>query len=127
MEEGVSLRSTYGDLRAVRVRSSGDAVRTFVYPRSAGDPPGEDVRKSFAVTADGFRSVLGSVAGTMYAGRSAAGGVGREVEGVSLDACGFVAQIRGGRVVAIEADRDVAGRVQGRRVRLRAHTPLEIR
>jgi hypothetical protein len=129
IEDGPALRSTYGDLRAVRVRSDGDAVRTFVYPRSAGDPTAEEVRKTLVITPDGFRSAVGRVAGTLYMGRQSAGGVGKGADlDVSFDeACGFLLQVRSGRVTAVETDRAVTGRVQGRAVRLQAHAPQTIR
>ena len=126
-----SLRSTYGDLRPIRVTSSGTANRTFIYPRSSTDPAAERVRDGFQITAGGFSSVLGRIDGNLYVGRTSAGGVG---SGVDLDgdgqmdvkfnsACGFVLQLRGGRVAAIEADRPVTVRIGRRTYRLSAHVP----
>src|SRR5207245_8184889 len=47
--EAPLLRSTYGDLRPVRVSISSAASTTFVYPRSAGEPEREAVRRSFVI------------------------------------------------------------------------------
>lgn len=129
IEEGPALRGSYGDLRAAHVRSSGDAVRTFVYPRSAGDPTAAETRASLTMTADGFRSAVGRVEGTLYAGRQSAGGVGNAAEwGVEFsEPCGFLLQLRAGRVVAIETDRAVTARVRGQRLTLRPHEAATLR
>jgi hypothetical protein len=126
-----ALRSTYGDLRGVRVVTTEPANRTFVYPAGAGDPAPDAVRGSFQTTPDGFRSVLGRVAGTLYAGRTSAGGFGTEID---LDGdgkpevrfsreCGFLLQLDRGKVTAIETDRAVTADVRGRRLALEAHSP----
>ena len=48
------LRSTYGDLRPVRV-TVGEAVnRSFLYPANAGQPSAETVRQSFRRDGSGF-------------------------------------------------------------------------
>jgi hypothetical protein len=131
MREETALRSTYGDLRPVRVIVPDAENRTFVYPRSAGDPAGEAVRTSFSTGQNGFQSVLGRVEGDVYIGRTSAGGIGR---GIDLDAdgkrdvefdrsCGFLLQIRNGKVTAAETDSAVSGTIQGRRVTFQAHTP----
>jgi hypothetical protein len=126
------FRSTYGDLRPVRMTVADKISRTFVYPRSAGDPAAEEVRKSVKVTGDGFTSTLARVRGDLYAGRTSAGGVGTELD-VDGDGradvrfnerCGFLLQLRAGRVTAVEADRDVSGEIQGRKVQLRAYSPV---
>ena len=39
--------------------------------------------------------------------------------------CGFMLQLRNGRVIAVEGvDRDVSGRVQGKKVILKAYVPV---
>jgi hypothetical protein len=125
------VRSTFGDLRPLRVVTAEAVNRTFVYPAGAGDPAPDLVRGSFEVTPDGFRSVLGRVSGNLYAGRTSAGGAGTEID---LDGdgkadvrfsreCGFLLQLDRGRVIAIETDRAVTGDVQGRRISLGAHSP----
>ncbi len=126
------LRSTFGDLRPLRVTSNGDANRTFVYPSGAGDPTAESVRRSFEVTENGFHSVLGRVSGTLYAGRTSAGGFGSEIDldgDGTMDVqftkpCGFMMQIRNGTVIAIEADRSVTAQIKGRSLALKAHSPV---
>jgi hypothetical protein len=126
------VRSTYGDLRPLRVVTAGAANRTFVYPASAGDPSRDAVRGSFQATPDGFRSLLGRVSGKLYTGRTSAGGVGTEID---LDSdgkpdvifsqeCGFLLQLDRGKVVAIETDRAVIATILGRRVMLDAHSPV---
>ena len=73
--------------------------------------------------------------GNGYIGRTVAGGIG---SGVDLDGdgkpdvtfssnCRFLMQLKDGRVVAIEADRRVRARVQGRAVDLWAYMPVEMR
>jgi hypothetical protein len=121
------MRSTYGDLRPVRVSAS----TTFVYPRTAADPSAEEVRKSFAVHGRDFSSVLGKVSGTIYIGKTAAGGVGRAVDldgdgkpdAVFSEESGFVLQLRNGRVIAAEADRDVSATIQGKKMTLKRYSP----
>ena len=60
--DGPPVRSGYGDLQSVRYVATGPH-RTFVYPRSAGQPEGAAVRDSFATTANGWKTVLGRVEG----------------------------------------------------------------
>ncbi|MDQ3653160.1 MAG: hypothetical protein M3458_23340, partial [Acidobacteriota bacterium] len=131
MADDSPLRSTYGDLRPVRVTSSEPANRTFIYPRSGTDPTAERVRDSFQITVTGFSSVLGRVDGNLYIGRTSAGGVGNSVDlngdgrmDVTFNSiCGFVLQLERGRVMAVEADRRVTAMIQGRTYRLSGHTP----
>ncbi len=124
------VRSAGGWLRPVRSRSN----VTFVYPRSAEDPPAEAVRASFRPAPQGFASVLGRVAGNLYVGRTAAGGEGKslDIDGdgrpeITFSAvCGFVAQLEKGRVTAIEADREVRAVVDGRRIMLAPFVPVAL-
>jgi hypothetical protein len=126
------LRGTYGDLRPIRVTVPGKASHTFVYPSGAADPDADSVRRSIIITRDGFRSMLGRVSGTIYVGRTAAGGVGDRVDLAgtgTADAtfsrtCGFLLQLRRGRVAAAETDRDVDAEIQGKKVHLLQHKPL---
>ena len=128
------LRSTYGWIRPVRALAPGGVNHTFVYPRSASDPPAEDVRGSFRLTADGFESLLGGVHGTLYVGRTAAGG-----EGMSVDCdrdgkpdatftapCQFVLQLRDGRITALEVDRKVTASIEGKTIALEASRPVAV-
>ena len=131
---GGALRSTYGDLLPVRFQSSDEKQVIFVYPQSVNDPDALDVKKSFRLNNDGFSSVLGTVKGTIYKGRYSAGGFGNSLDldddGVSeltfSEACGFIAQLRGGEVIAVEADRDVELNIHGKNVILSAFKPVEI-
>jgi hypothetical protein len=126
------LRSTYGDLRAVRMTTKDTVSRTLVYPRSAVDPSAEDVRRTFTRQPDGFRSAVGIVKGDLYIGRTAAGGLGREIDLDGdgqpdvrfVETCGFVLQLRKGAVVAIEADRDVEANLRGKTIHLKRHQPV---
>jgi hypothetical protein len=126
------LRSTYGDLRAVRMTTKDTVSRTLVYPRSEGDPSAEEVRRTFTRQPDGFRSAVGTVKGDLYIGRTAAGGVGREIdlnrdgrpEVTFSETCGFVLQLRKGAVVAMEADRDVDANLRGKAILLKRHQPV---
>jgi hypothetical protein len=125
------VRSPYGWLRPVRVTGAARANEVFIYPRGAGDPAAEDVRRSFRRTANGFASTLGRVEGRMYVGRTSAGGEGKEIDldgdrkpdVVFSEPCGFVLQLADGRVTAVEADRPVAAEVQGERLKLGAYRP----
>ncbi len=134
MEEGVPMRSTYGDLRPIRVRPTGPANVTFVYPRRAGEPEAGSVRDSLVLTSDGFRSLLGRVKGTLYVGKTAAGGFGSGIDlngdGISrvefAKPCAFLLQLNGPRVTAAETDRDVTGKLRGRTMEFKAHVPVPL-
>src|SRR5260370_12830546 len=97
------------------MRSGAASVPTCVYPESPWDPSADSVRTSFARNGTGFSSVLGSVVGNVYVGRTSAGGVGSAVDlngngtsDVTFSAStGFILQLANGRVTAIEADRSV--------------------
>jgi hypothetical protein len=117
---GPSQRSTFGDLRPVRVTipDTAGVLRTFVYPGSMGDPGALAVQKSFRQlqTGGGFSTILGKVTDKTYAGRWSAGGVAREIDvngngraDLTFDReCGFIAQLdERKRVVALEADQAV--------------------
>jgi hypothetical protein len=130
-----TVRSSYGDLRPVRMLSGAANTQTFIYPRSGGDPAAEDVRTSFRRASGDFSSVLGRVQGSLYVGRTSAGGVGTGIDlnndgtqDVTFSAsCGFVLQLRSGSVMAVEVDRAVTAIIQGLpRVDLFAYTPFTI-
>jgi hypothetical protein len=128
------LRSTYGWIRPVRVLAAGGVNHTFIYPRGPRDPPAEAVRGSFRLTADGFKSLLGTVQGTLYVGRTSAGGVGTGVDGdgdrvpdATFSApCGFVLQLRDGKIVAVETSRQVDAQVGGKTLALEAYRPVAL-
>ena len=129
------IPGAYGDVMPVRAVSGESAVRTFVYPSSAGDPPAEEVRASYVPSADGFATALGRVSGTTYVGRTSAGGVG---DAIDLDAdgspdvtfgrpTGFVLTLNPDRTIArVEADRDVTATIGGGVHALRAYRPQAV-
>jgi hypothetical protein len=135
---GPSQRSTFGDLRPVRVTipDTAGVLRTFVYPASMGDPGAPAVQKSFRQlqTGGGFSTILGKVTDKTYAGRWSAGGVAREIDvngdgraDLTFDReCGFIAQLdERKRVVALEADQAVKASISWLRktIKLEPFTP----
>ncbi len=125
------MRSTYGDLLPVRVQPSGALSHTFIYPHDSSQPNAEIVLASFRFETKGFESALGRVTGDVYVGRDFAGGRAKTIglRGGSLRfirVCGFVAQLLGGTVTAIEADRTVTARWSGHTYRLSAYHPLRL-
>ena len=128
------LRSTFGDLRPVRVTVPGDRNRTFVYPHTQDQPGAEAVRSSFRTTNDGFQSALGRVTGRVYVGRTVAGGEGSGVDvngrgkpDVTFsERCGFLLQLKNGKVIAAETDRRVKATIQGKAVELMPFQPLRL-
>jgi hypothetical protein len=132
--DGEPVRGSYGWLRPLRSGATGGVNRTFVYPRSAGDPDVGAVAASFRLTEGGFESALGSVAGTLYVGRTSAGGEGERIDvdgdgqadAIFEARCRFVLQLRGGKITAVEADRATGVVVGGRRVRLQPYVPTAV-
>lgn len=130
--DGDAILSAYGYLLPMRQTATGDVLHTFVYPRSPDEPTARNVRDSFSITDDGFTSVLGKVAGTLYTGRSSAGGLGDRIDitGDGQDdvilsrPCGFLVQHEAGTIIAIETDAEVDVEINGRTHRLTAHAPL---
>lgn len=129
------VRGGYGEFRPVRVTDvDGGAVEMFIYPRNAGDPAAESVRTSFRREGADFSSVLGSVKGTLYIGRTSAGGEGKAIDldrdgqdDVTFDqTCAFILQLKGGRITALETDRAVTATLAGQPRPLAAFTPLVI-
>ena len=126
-----AMRSTYGDLRPVRATDIGLAVRTFIYPHNGNQPAAAAVRDTFVVTDNGFRSLLGSVDGNVYVGRTVAGGRGKSVKVGSdtvnfSEPCGFVLQVKGGRVLAVETDHPVHVELHGKRLQLAPFIPTAL-
>jgi hypothetical protein len=78
-----------------------------------------------------FSSLLGRVRDKVYIGRTAAGGVGQQIDlhgdgkpdVVFSETCGFVLQLRDGKVTAAEADRPVTITIGGKSCSLSAFTP----
>ncbi len=116
------LRGSYGDLRPIRVTVPGSRNRTFIYPRSDGDPEAAAV----------LRRLPGRVSGTLYVGPTAAGGFGDKIDldgdgapdATFTENCGFLLQLRNGRAVAVEADRALRADIQGRKVALERYVPF---
>ena len=128
---GKQLRSTYGDLMPVKFQSQEKKQFVFVYPKTKNDPEALNVKESFLISEDGFSSVLGRVEGTMYIGRHSAGGYGRSLD---LDEdgndelffnkpCGFIAQLRGQKITALESDTDITLILYGKSIVLKAFQP----
>lgn len=134
VDEAASIQSTYGWLKPLRYESSEETTRLFVYPRSADDPSAEAVRESFEVGEHGFSSEVGRVEGTLYVGRTSAGGRGDAIdldgdgtEDVTFsETCRFVLQLEDGVVRAVEADRDVRMKYEGDTYRLSPYSPVTL-
>jgi hypothetical protein len=129
-----SVRSTYGDLSPIIYSGSNATNRTFIYPHNNDQPSADEVLTSFKVTAAGFHSALGRVEGNVYIGRTVAGGIAREL---SLSAqgshdvefsreCGFLLQLNGGNVLAIEVDRPVHATIQGKQYDTALYTAKDV-
>lgn len=128
-----TVRGTYGDVQPLRV-VGGSAVRTFVYPRSASDPGAASVRASFTRDGQNFSTLLGRVEGSLYVGRTSAGGFGTSIDldGDGTDdvqfnhACGFILRLKNGAVRSVETDRTVNAVIGGRSVSLAAYAPKNL-
>ena len=89
----------------------------------------EDIRDHLRITSDGFQSPLGSVHGTLYVGRTSAGGEGGSIDcdgdgkpDATFDPpCRFILQLQKSKITAIEADRETTARVNGKEFRLKAY------
>jgi hypothetical protein len=133
-EPGEHVQSTYGWLLPTRSMATRGVNYTFVYPRSAGDPTAEKILEHFHLTRDGFESDLGSVHGTLYTGRTSAGGEGQSIDcdgdgkiDASFDTrCRFVLQLDKGKIQAVEADRKTTVRIGGKQLQLDAYVPTTV-
>lgn len=130
-----TVRTSYGDVSRVRAVTSDAHHYTFVYPRNPSDPTAQNVRDSFIVEPNGFASSLGFVSGTLYSGRTSAGGFGASMSlsgattpDVTFNtACTFILQITGGVVTSIETDTNVTATFRGQSpVSVTAFTPLSV-
>jgi len=132
--DGPTFRSTYGDLLAVRAIAQNGLQLTFAYPRSPGQPSAVEIQRSLQRTPRGFTSALGTVEDDVYINSTMAGG---EATSIMLphqlrptlvfgQRCGFIARLNRGRIVSVEADRDVTAHVGTRTIILRAHQPKEL-
>ncbi len=134
VDDAPSIQSSYGWLKPLRYESSAPAKRLFVYPRSDVDPSADDVLESFDVTESGFSSTLGRVDGSLYVGRTSAGGEG---DGIDLDGdgtdevtfsepCRFVLQLDEGAVTAAEVDRNATMVYAGDEYDLTPYSPIDL-
>jgi len=116
------------------VETASREILLFVYPRSPEDPAADRVGEGFNVAGEDFSSVLGRVEGTLYVGRTSAGGEG---DGLDLDGdgrrevtfshtCQFILQLAQGKVTAVEADRAVTMQYAGRTLALEAYVPVSL-
>jgi hypothetical protein len=130
-----AVRGGYGDFCPVRMTDSkGGPVETFVYPRNAGDPDAESVYASFVRKGQDFSSVLGRVKGTLYVGRTSAGGVGKGIDldndgknDVTFDrTCAFILQLKNGRPITMEADQSATATIKGEKLKLALFTPVTV-
>ncbi len=139
LEAGESMQSTYGWLKPARVTADAETIQVFVYPRTADDPDANDVLNSFEIGDAGFSSVLGRLektaeGGTIYIGRTAAGGYGTSLnisgEGPAdltlTTPCNFIVQHEQGQITALEADVDCEATIAGQTHILKAFTPIFI-
>lgn len=131
---GERMLSSYGWLEPQRLHRSNESLRIFVYPHRSEDPSAAAVKDSFRVAKDGFSSVLASVAGTLYRGRTSAGGEGDRIDlddqgsnQVAFDkTCRFVLQLQQGKLIAAEADRPVVMQYGGKGYSMQPFQPIRI-
>ncbi|MEO7961209.1 MAG: discoidin domain-containing protein, partial [Ginsengibacter sp.] len=127
-------RSVYGDLLPVRMVSNATNNLSLIYPRNSTDPSAESVRTSFSLSGTDFSSMLGSVNGNIYVGRTSAGGVGTsidldndKVKDVTFSAsCSFIMQLDKGVITNIETDKPVTATISGTPITLSAYTPYAL-
>jgi Ca-dependent carbohydrate-binding module xylan-binding len=126
------LLTTYGEVTPVSARSTSATQDIFVLPLTSGDPSATTVDSSFALNSGGYTSDLGWVSGTLYSGRTSAGGFGSSIAisgGGTPDvtfskAVNFILQMSQGNVTAVEADQAVSVTLGGQTHTLSANTPL---
>jgi hypothetical protein len=132
---GATMRSPYGDLWPIRIRTADEENRIFIYPRNGSDPSAEAVRDSFVYNSPtDFHSVLGTVSGNLYVGRTSAGGFGDQIDlngdgipDVTFSAtCGFILQLQNGTVTKVETDQDVTATIASQMYDLLAYTPKQV-
>ncbi|MCC5932369.1 MAG: hypothetical protein JJU28_24200 [Cyclobacteriaceae bacterium] len=130
--ESPSVLSSYGWLKPLRVESSDTAIDVFIYPRKADEPKARELKASFKKTSEGFQNILHRVVDKVYVGLTIAGGEGIEAD---LDGngkadiqfsevCRFILQLKDGKVLFAESDRDVQLKISGQTFQLKALRPL---
>ncbi|MBS3771980.1 MAG: hypothetical protein KGY69_17135 [Bacteroidales bacterium] len=132
---GSPIQSTYGWLKPVRYSAQEDTNIVYVYPRTGKDPSADAVKKSFQFNKNGYENLLHSVSGTIYKGRTSAGGFGSEIdldedgkpEVIFDKSCKFILQLRqNNRIKSVETDRNVTMQIRGEEYRLKAFEPYEL-
>jgi hypothetical protein len=134
LSSGTSVRSSYGNVTPVQATTSDSTQNTFIYPRGAGDPTAASVKAGFQITANGFTSSLGTVNGSLYVGRTSAGGLGQSIDlnddGIAdvtfASSCTFILQLDDGLVTNVETDRAESAMIQGHLENLVAYTPVSV-
>ena len=129
-----AMLSTYGDITPVRATSSGSEADVFVYPSSSGDPAAASVKSSFDLTATGYSSGLGWVSGTLYSGRTSAGGYGSSIalsgsgapDAVFSKPVDFILQVSDGVITNVETSAAVTATIEGKSYSLAAYTPAAV-
>jgi hypothetical protein len=127
-----SIQSSYGWLKPVRFETEEPSTDILIYPKTRHDPPAEIVLNSFEWTTDGFKSVLGKVSGTTFLGPTSAGGEGNTMDLTGDGAndaffdktCYFIFQLHDGKPTAVETDRQVVLKLNGREYSLEPHEPF---
>jgi hypothetical protein len=129
-----SRKSSYGSLLPVRMVSGTDSNFTFIYPRSFQDPAIESVQESFTRSGNDFSSILGSVNGNIYIGRTSAGGEGTSIdldndsipEATFNATTGFLMQLKVGEITKAETDRAVTAVIYDQKIQFQPYSPLDI-
>ncbi len=130
---GSNILSSYGEVDPVRAVGSSSEQDTFVYQGQDGISA-VSVKAGFHVTATGYTSSIGWVDGTLYSGKTSAGGFG---SAISLDdsgapdatfstACNFILQVSNGVITHVEADRPVTAKIDGKTYSLGAYSPQTV-
>ena len=126
------ILTTYGEVTPVSARSASATQDTFVLPLTSGDPSATTVSSSFALTSSGYTSDLGWVSGSLYSGRTSAGGFGSSIaisgsgapDVTFSKAVNFILQMSQGAITAVETDQAVSVTLGGQTHNLSANTPL---
>lgn len=131
---GESLRSTYGWLKPIRFSTQEKSIDIFIYPRDEDDPNAEKIQNSFNYTSNGFSTSIASVKGSLYKGRTSAGGFGKEMDldgdehpDITFDKeCGFILQLDNNNITAVETGQDVTMSYRNQTIQLSAFEPITL-
>ncbi|WP_373497611.1 hypothetical protein [Aquiflexum sp.] len=133
-KDSPAIQSTYGWLKPLRFQTDSLSNDVFIYPRNSSEPHAKEFLDSFQWLENGFSSILGTVSGNLYIGRTSAGGEGRALDingngeiDVQFDQlCRFILQLEEGKVVHAEADRKVKMIYRNKEYLLTPFQPLPI-